>query len=603
MQRRRVPDPKFAVQGNTKGVTVRFVLAIICFVIALGTLGTGIAQRTFLAGPSHITLSTVSKSSAPVVVIDGAALNSYKHTQNVKLAGSSSAFAAYGRTSDVLAWVGNSSYNEISLNKVTGKLQSKLHTGKSSTVPNPAGSDLWLQQFEFDQARNFDIKVPVDMSVIAVSDGKMPAPSDISLVWPRDNSTPWSGPLILTGGVALLVGLILLLLAFYHLRRTRGPRRSQPRMPRLPRQPRLRPQRKEIASTKGRRSIRNFAALGTTLGVTALLLAGCTAVPAPTIATSTPTPAAGGLAAVTKTPAVTTVQLQDIMQSVSATVKNADSKFNPKVLKTRMAGPALADRLANYTIRKANPALPASIPIPAGQIKVNLPQASNTWPRTVFTVLVSKSTATKTTKASTTYTALMLIQDTPRDNYKINYAMTLEPNVTFAVAPATVGTARLNPDTGLFKMQPAALAVAYGDILDKDTDASDYDLFQAQGDTFRTQVGAASKKAAIAALPATASLRYTNSSGTGQVVVLATTDQGAIVAVDLNETETVKPVQAGAAVSAPGEIQALSGKATSTTGLVAVYGDQLLFYVPSASKSSKIVLLGYGQGLISAKEL
>jgi hypothetical protein len=423
----------------------------------------------------------------------------------------------------------------------------------------------------------------------------------VSLTWPLDNSTPWSGPLILTGAIALLVGLILLLIAFYHLRSTRGPRRSQPRMPKLPRQPRLRPQRKAITASKGRRSIRNFAALVPTLGVSVLLLSGCTVAPAPTIATPTATPSA--LAAATKTPAVTTVQLQQIMASISATVKNADTKFDDKTIKTRMAGPALADRLANYTIRKANPQLAASIAIPSGQITVNLPQASDTWPRTVFTVLVSKAAATKTAKASTTYTALMLIQDNPRANYKVNYAMTLEPNIKFAVAPSKVGTARLNPDTGLFKMQPAALAVAYGDILDKDKDATSYNLFESKGDTFRTQVGAASKKAQIAALPATASLTYTNSAGTGQVVVLATTDSGAIVAVDLNETETVKPVQAGAAVSAPGGIQALSGKATSTTGLVAVYGDQLLFYVPAASKSSKIVLLGYGQGLISAKEL
>jgi hypothetical protein len=268
-----------------------------------------------------------------------------------------------------------------------------------------------------------------------------------------------------------------------------------------------------------------------------------------------------------------------------------------------MAGPALDDRLANYTIRKANAALPASIPIPSGTVAVNLPQASNVWPRTVFTVLKSTTKATATAKASLTYTALMLIQDDPRSNYKVNYAMTLEPNTTLHVAPASVGTARLPPTTGLFKLQPAAIALAYGDILDNDTLSKSNDLFEAKGDTFRTQVGAASKKAAAAQLPATASLTYTNSNGTGQVIVLATTDQGAIVAVDLNETETVKPVQAGAAVSATGAIQALSGKATSTTGLVAVYGDQLLFYVPAASESSKIELLGYAQGLISAKEL
>jgi hypothetical protein len=574
---------------------VRFVLAIICFVIALGTLGTGIAERTFLAGPTHITMHTVSRSAAPVVVIDGAALNAYKQTQNIKLGGSEAVFAAYGRTSDVHAWVGNASYNEVTLNSRTGALQSTFHAGKTSTVPNPAGSDLWLQQFEFNQAKDFAIKIPVDMSVIAVSNGKAAAPSDISLNWPRDTSSPLSGPLILIGSIALIVGLILFLLAINHLRRTRGPRRTPQRMPKLPRQPRLRPQRKELTTTKGRRSVRGFVVLVPTIGISALLLAGCTAIPAPTIPTATATP--GALAAATKTPAVTTAQLEQIMQSVSATVQNADSKFSPKILKTRMAGPALADRIANYTIRKANPKLPASLAIPAETVAVNLPQASNTWPRTVFTVLKSRS------KSVLTYTALMLIQDNPRANYKVHYAMTLEPNVKFAVAPATVGTARLNPDTGLFKLQPADLAVAYGDILDKDTAAPSYNLFRSEGDTFRTQVGIASKKAAIAALPATASLTYTNSAGSGQVIVLATTDSGAIVSVDLNETETVKPVQAGAAVSAPGAIQALSGKATSTTGLVAVYGDQLLFYVPAASKSSKIILLGYGQGLISAKEL
>jgi hypothetical protein len=591
-----VPDPKFAVQGNTKGVIVRFVLAIICFVIALGTLGTGVAQKTFLAGPSQVTLHTVSRSSAPVVVIDGAALNAYEQTQTVKLSGSQTTFAAYGRTSDVLAWVGNAKYNEVNLNKKTGVLQSTFHDGKTSTVPNPAGSDLWLQQFVFGQATDFAVKVPTTMSVIAVSNGKLPAPSDISLSWPLDNSTPWAAPLILTGAIALLVGAILLLIAFYHLRRTRGPRRSQPRMPKLPRQPRYKPKRREITASKGRRSIRNFVAVVPTIAVSALLLAGCTAVPAPTIATPTAASTNSPLAAVTKVPAVTTPQLQEIVKNIAATVETSDANLNIKLVKTRLAGPALDDRLANYAVRKAQPSLPKSIAIPSGNVTVNLPEASNDWPRTVFTVLKSQN------KSGLTYTALMLIQDTPRSNYKVNYAMTLEPHTApLSVAPATVGTARLDPASGFFKLQPAAIALAYGDILDKDTASPSNKLFEAKGDTFRTQVGLASKKAAAALLPATASLTYTNANGNGQVVVLATNNNGAIVAVDLNEIETVKPVQAGAAVSAQGQIAALMGTTTTTTGLVATYGDQLLFYVPAAGKSSKIVLLGYGQGLISAK--
>jgi hypothetical protein len=588
----------FVVQGNTKGVIVRFVLAIICFVIALGTLGTGVAQKTFLAGPSRVTMHTVSRTAAPVVVIDGAALNAYKQTQTVKLSGSETAFSAYGRTSDVLAWVGDAKYNEVSLNKKTGVLQSTFHDGKTDTVPNPAGSDLWLQQFVFGQATDFSVQIPSGMSVIAVSNGKLPAPSDISLSWPLDNSTPLAAPLILVGGIALVVGVILLLIAFYDLRRTRGPRRSQPRMPKLPRQPRYKPKRREITASKGRRSIRNFVAVVPTIAISALLLAGCTAVPAPTIATPTAVSTDSPLAADAKIPAVTTPQLQEIVKNVAATVETSDASFNTKLLKTRLAGPALADRLANYVVRKAQPALAKSIAIPSGVVSINLPQAQtgNTWPRTVFTVLKSKI------KSSLTYTALVLIQDTPRSNYKVNYAMTLEPNQSFPhVAPATVGTARLDPTSGFFKLQPAAIALAYGDILDKDTASPSYKLFQSKGDTFRTQVGMASKKAQAALLPATASLTYTNANGTGQVVVLATIDSGAIVAVDLNEIETVKPVQAGAAVNAPGQVAALMGTSTSTTGLVATYGDQLLFYVPAVGKSSKIVLIGYGQGLISAK--
>ena len=580
---------------------MRFVLAIICFVIAVGTMGTGLAERTFLAGPDEVTLTSTTKQVAPVVVIDGAALNAYPDAQTVKLSGSSSAFAAYGRTSDVLAWVGDTNYTEVTINPKTGKLQSKLHPGKATTVPNPAGSDLWLQQFTFDQAKDFQTKIPATMSVIAVSNGKSPAPSTVSINWPLDNSKPWTGPLILVGIIALILGLICLLWAFNHLRRTRGPRRTPQRMPRLPRQPRFKTRPGTISSagpnsSKGRRAIRNLVAAGPVLGITAVLLAGCSSAPAPTILDSaTPTAKAAATAPI---PAVTHDQLAAIVTKISATVTTADSTLDAKLAETRMAGPALEERLANYVVRKAQPSLAPSISIPATLGQYNLPESKDTWPRSVFTVVKSKS------GSSQEFIALMLIQQTPRSNYKVNYAMTLQPNTTLPkVAPVSVGTSRLDPNVGLLKLQPSTIALAYGEILDKDTAAADYGLFDAKDDAFRTQVGLASKQAQMAALPATAQLTYTNANGDGQVIALITINAGALVAVDLNEIETVKPVEAGAAVNAPGAIEAYLGKGTSTSGIVATYGDQLLFYVPAASSSGKIALLGYSQGLINAKEL
>jgi hypothetical protein len=575
---------------------VRFVFAIIFFVIAALAMGIGIAERTVLAGPDHVSVSATSKTAAPVVVIDGSALNLYEHTQNVQLSGSSTAFAAYGRTGDVLAWVGDTNYNEISYNAKTGKLVSHFHSGTANTVPNPAGSDMWLQQFSGGTAKDFDLKVPASMSVIAVSNGTDAAPSTVALSWPIDNSTPWTGPLILAGAAALLVGLILLLWAFLHLRRSRGPRRQQPRMPKLPRQPTYKPKRRAITADKGRRSVRRIVALVPVVGIATFALVGCVPTPNPHAAVPTSAPEAA-VATKLQPTAVTMVQLREIMQRIATTVQTADSTSDKTLIATRVAGPALQDRLANYVIRKKDKKIAPSVAIPATTIEVALPQSGTNWPRSVFTVVEDKSGKTPS------YAALMLVQDTPRSNYKVNYAMTLQPNTTLPdLAPTSVGAPILDIGGGLLKMKPSDLGLAYGSILDNDSASPSYSLFQADGDTFRTQVGMASHKAAAKKLPATARLNYTNSNGSGRVIALATTNSGAIVAVDLNEIETVKPVQAGAAVTAPGAILALSGKATSTKGIVATYGDQLLFYVPAASSSGKIVLLGYAQGLINARE-
>jgi hypothetical protein len=140
-------------------------------------------------------------------------------------------------------------------------------------------------------------------------------------------------------------------------------------------------------------------------------------------------------------------------------------------------------------------------------------------------------------------------------------------------------------------------------VLTLDVESEWYDLFEAEGDSFRTEVGLEAKKAAQKKLPSTAKLTFENTVGPGQVVALPTADQGALVAVNLNETQIVKSVETGAAVNAPKSVKALLGKSLSTKGLRAIYGDQLLFYVPSLGSGEKIVLLGYSQGLIAASEL
>jgi hypothetical protein len=76
------------------------------------------------------------------------------------------------------------------------------------------------------------------------------------------------------------------------------------------------------------------------------------------------------------------------------------------------------------------------------------------------------------------------------------------------------------------------------------------------------------------------------------------------VAVSVNETEIVKPINDGATVSPSGAAsKALSGITSSAKGILNTYSDQLLFYVPTAGSSDRIILLGFAQGLTKSAEL
>ncbi len=578
---------------------MRFVLAIISFVIAAVMIGAGIAQRTILLEPDEVSLSTATTTGTAVTVIDGDALNAYDGSQSLAISGADEITAAYGRTIDVLAWIGDTEYTEIGFDKETGELTSKLVPGVEKEVPSIKGSDLWLDEYSRADSVALTVKVPSDISFIITSDGTKPAPADIAISWPLDNSTPWAGPLIVGGAVVLLLGLALLLWATYHERRSTGPRRKPQKMPKVPRKP-LYKGRPKAAIGSGRRSASGMIAVPIVL-VGALSLGGCSADFWPgTGATAEPTSTASEVPVDTQAgpPAATVRQVQRIVAAISATTAKADAAKDTALLETRFQGAALELRLANYKITTADPTLSALPAIPAGPVKVTLPQQTATWPRTVFAVIQDDKDSTVPP------VALFLEQDDARSNYKVSYAITLEPSAVLPkVAPAAIGTSRLLDDSGVLRLTPDELALGYADILEKDIDSDAYLDFQAEGDSLRQNVGVKYKSDVRASLPTTAAVAFGHALGGAEAISLATNDAGALVAVNLNETTTVTPVEAGAAVNPTGQVKALSGLAISTKGVIATYGDQLLFYVPPAGSDAKIVLLGYTQGLVKAGEV
>lgn len=575
---------------------MRFILAIVSFVVAAVLVTAGVAQKTVLKPADHVTATVTTQSTAPLTIIDGATLNAFPRTQSLSVGGSSEVFAAYGRTTDVMAWVGKATYNKVTYDATTKQLATTTVRGSEQTVPTPKGSDLWLQSYDEKLTLDAKVLVPKDVSFIIASDGTDPAPADIALTWPMNDDTPWSTPLMLGGGAMLVLGLVLLLWAFVHLRRSRGPRRRSPRMPKLPKQPRFRPAKKPRAVTAGR-SRRSATLTMAAMPLAAIALVGCSAASGPTIqaqtvATSSPSTTDD------PPPVVSDAQGDRIVKAIGAVAAKADKAKSTATLSTRFAGPARAARIANYKMRNADAKIKTIAPIPTGAVELLLPQKSETWPRTVLAIVGDGASE----KDSTVQTVLMLVQDDPRSNYQVHYAMTLTQRLP-DVPVASVGTYRLLPDVSLLEYRPDQIAAMYGDVLLKDKSSESYSAFDTKKDLLLPSIGLAAKHKQQKDLPSTVKLAFSNAPGDEEPIVLATISGGALVAVDIEDLTVIRPVQSGASVTNPSDTRALSGKATTTRGMRVTYGDQLLFYVPPATDDTPMQLLAFASAIETAVEV
>ncbi|PZF52890.1 hypothetical protein DEJ23_15130 [Curtobacterium sp. MCSS17_008] len=576
---------------------MRFVLAIVSFVIGLLLVGLAVGQRTVFAPPSSLVAQSSSTASAPVTVIPGTTLNANPGYQRIDVSGSGEVFAAYGRTGDVEAWIGEAKHTTLRFDAEQDRLVGRT-TGTEDSVPDPSGSDLWYQ--EWDGAGQFTVRLPADVSVVVVGDGGSAAPSDVSVTWPRDTATPSVGPLLVAGGVFLAGGVALLVWAFLHQRRGRGPRRRSGGS----RPPRVRASRRAAAAgaqvpVRGRRGRRSLVAVPVVL-VGVLGLAGCSSDywPQGGGSATTPTPTATATAAAPAQTAATKQQIRRIVERVAAVASKADADRDTSLLESRFTGAALELRKANYAIRAEDPDAGAPPAISAEQVCVALPQQTDTWPRTVFTVVAEDCTA------KTAPQALTLVQDSARDDYKVAYDVSLEAAAEIpSLAPTSLGAARLPGDTKLLRIAPDDIAAAYGDVLSKDSESSSASLFASEGDGLRSTIGKAYKDKKAESLPDTAEIEYSSEVPDDSAIAIATDGGGALVSADLDEIEKVTPTAAGAEVNTKGAVKALSGVDSSTKGISATYSVQLLFSVPPVGSDEKVVLLGFTQGLTAASEV
>lgn len=632
---------------------VSLLLALVCFALAIG-------QRTIWAPPETIAWQLQDAVETPVLVIGGDVLAANDGRQTITVTGEGEVTAVVGRTSDVLGWIGNGDHSTVVVEDESLTLDAE--TGGEPTVPAIAGSDLWAQEVTGDGEISLELAAPLDYSVAIVADGTAAAPSDVRVEWPNERSMPLFGPLMTAGFVLAALALVLLLLAVRRHRRQRGPQRrlspapsrrerreiqrgARRGLPVAPQPDALEPgdaagepaaegtsasddrtasegredavasqpegdrdarRTERRAATTGRPRLRRLR-LVVPLAMSAALLTGCGTQYWPDLsqpsASPTGTPEPTSLEDTLPPAAVTVRQFDRILDDTREVVAAADEALDATVAAERLGGPLLAAREVSYQVRSEDGSLAAPTGIPDGDVRLLLPQQTETWPRSVLAVVGWEDE----TQAES---ALVFTQESPREDYRLVYQYRLQSGNTLTGASADVGAPALPGDTPLLELAPDELAAAYGDVLVNGPNSTFAPSFPSDNDSLQSSIGYDYKQGLITAETGTnANITFANAEDEqAPVTLVADADGGAYVATSFSEATTYTPREEGVTVSPPaGAVAVLSPVDQSSTGLTVTYQIQALFYVPPKSQDDEepqqLVLLGYAQNLLSVQEV
>jgi len=644
---------------------VRFVWAVVAFVLAAVLIGAGIAQRTIFLGPDSQTTKVEIDEPAPFVLMDGDVLRTNPGAQTLIVHGQGDIFGSYGRTADMEAWLADSDYNHVTVGDdgdfvvehVTAPAADETDGGEGTDTEgdtstdepagrDPRGSDLWLDSFGAENNLTADkMQLPEGTSMLIAYDGTQDAPDDIVISWPLDTTTPAAGPLMVSGGIVLLIGLILYVLGIRHQRRGRGPRRKGPGpLPAtepidvavLPPAERAAIEGADapepeagatpadadvedaeiVDDTKGSDSKTSMRAnpavrrrrrllVIPALGLTALLAAGCSAESWPQLGEGSPSPSPSPTVIAPenqKPPAVIESQAKRILQTISETVTEADTAMDLDLAATRLDGPALAARTTEYALRAELTDMAPPAAIPTDDFEVVLPEATDRWPRTVL--MLSKSTGDETVPP----VLLTMTQADPWSNYKVSNMAEMAADAVFpSVAATWLGTSLVPSDSAFLTLPPAELASAFADVVDSGEKSQYYGHFDSLAlnlaksitDSRQTIVQKLADKGAAE----TSETAFDMTPTTAEPISMTTLDSGAIVAVSLIDTETVTPTSSDVVIRYGDNVQAkaLTGASESAKGVETTYEFQLFFSVPAQGSTEQIRLLAAHQDLLSVK--
>jgi hypothetical protein len=569
----------------------RFVIAITTFVVGLSLTAIGIVDQVRNSPLETIRVGVEVAPDRPFVVIPNRTLTAYPGTVEVIASGAKQVFLATVRESDATAWIGDTAHQELRLLVDVEAKKAALNQidrpGEGDLV-DPVGQDIWRNSKVGSENAKIVVPQGNETAVMVASDGSAAAPEVIEIKWTLPPQPLPFSPLPPIGLALMLAGSLLILIDWWLKRRRSSAGRSY-RGPKPPRPTGLIPFKLSLPAPKlpklpaksGRRGRRGLSFVALTL--TAASLAGCTATYESPIISPSPSAAADVL-----TPVMTRGQLERILDEVVGVVSDADAELDREGIEVRVTGAALAVRRAAYNLaRRTAEENDGPEPILAGPIKLFLPSATDTWPRSVMVVTGEERLQ-----------LLVLTQSSPRENYQLQNYTSLLPGATFPeVAAEELGANAVKVDSKFLSFDPKKLPEAVGDLINNPAESAWSALINAENQYISDLV---TFQQNLSQTLSNANLNFGHRLGDNQIVLLSSADGGALVALYMIDTYTIIPRSPGDAVAITGDEALLLGTGGSATGIETRYGAMLLFHVPASGSEAPVQLLGATQQLLTA---
>ena len=563
---------------------MRFLAAALVFLISTASLLYGIAMQTVWAPETEVEHSITFDSSSKYALIEPELIGAYGDRVDVRIIGEEKTKLITGRESDLRAWLDGTDWALPSLlvnpSQETANLYRRNFTGDNP--PNTiTGFDIFIEEQEGAEIIEKTLPYQPGIGYIIASDGVNPVPATLRMTWRVEPPEVLSGPFFAASIVGYLLSFVLLVNAIR--RQNFRPRRSGPRPPKPL------SYRKTLSSSflnpapkrKGRRA--KFVAVTLSLG----LLTGCAPeYPDPALSPNPPQEE--------QAPSLNRTQFEKILSQITDATIQGDEVANREILDSRLAGPSLTFRSAFYTLMNRSDEIEPPKPI-SNKLQLALPTKTESWPRVAMMVVGEGS-------ADSPLQALFIRQESVRENYRLWYNIELLPNIEFPeVAALEIGSVPIQQDSGFLNFKVSGLVPAIGNLIDYGLDSLAINLIDPNNQYIAQ---ASDNLLALKNSLENARVETEHELGDENVIQLATTDAGALVAFFMIDQTQISPTEVAEAIAVePGPEQVLLGNEASATGVETRYGTMLLAYIPAAESERRVRLLGASQVLLSVTRL